>query len=480
MKEIKRTLTFDDVLLRPQYSEVLPKETDVRTTLSSRFQMKIPIMSASMDTVTEINMAYNMALNGGVGVIHKNLSMTQQSNMIKQIKNIKNGLYYNIMAFDSSNKISMIKTKVFDEYLDDCIFVTVNGEIVNIVSKEDLENKKIDPSVTLESIGRKKIVFVKDSSSLEEILDTMNQNKLDFMPIVSEVTNGIISVAKRKWLIPYLNSQDPLIDSKERPKVCGAIGVTEDSMERAKMLIAAGADGIIIDCAHGHSKKVIELTREVKKIYPKIFLIVGNVVTASGVHDLYKAGADAVKIGVGPGAICTTRTVSGVGIPQFSAILECAAEARKLNISIIADGGIKNSGDMVKALAAGADAIMLGSLLAGCDESPSIRVMHNNQIYKQYRGMGSIAAMKAGSSDRYGQDGIKKLVAEGVEGLMPYIGPVKESLYQLVGGLRSGMGYVGAKTLTDLKNNAEFVEQTGIGLKESSTHSIVLLSDQGK
>lgn len=246
------------------------------------------------------------------------------------------------------------------------------------------------------------------------------------------------------------------------------------------MLIAAGADGIIIDCAHGHSKKVIELTREVKKIYPKIFLIVGNVVTASGVHDLYKAGADAVKIGVGPGAICTTRTVSGVGIPQFSAILECAAEAKKLNISIIADGGIKNSGDMVKALAAGADAIMLGSLLAGCDESPSIRVMHNNQIYKQYRGMGSIAAMKAGSSDRYGQDGIKKLVAEGVEGLMPYIGPVKESLYQLVGGLRSGMGYVGAKTLTDLKNNAEFVEQTGIGLKESSTHSIVLLSDQGK
>ena len=477
MKEIEKTLTFDDVLLKPHYSEILPRETIVETNLSNRFKMNIPIMSASMDTVTEINMAYNMAMNGGIGVIHKNLSQNQQSNMIKQIKKIRNGLFWSVMAFEATTKIASIKSKVFDEYLDDCIFVVINGSIVNIVTKEDIENSKLDLNNTLESLPRKKILYATDDTDLKEILNMMNANKIDNLPIVSKESNGIVAVAKRKWLVPFIESTEPLLDTKDRPKVLGAIGVADDSLERAKLLIAAGTDGIIIDCAHGHSKKVIELIKVIKADFPKLFLIAGNVVTKEGVIDLHKAGADAIKIGVGPGAICTTRTVSGVGVPQFSAILETAEAAKKLNISIIADGGIKSSGDMTKALAAGADAVMLGSLLAGCDESPSIKVFHNDKIYKKYRGMGSIAAMKAGSSDRYGQDGIKKLVAEGVEGLMPYIGPVKDTLYQLIGGLRSGMGYLGAIDISALQENASFVEQTGIGLKESSTHSIILVDD---
>ena len=473
MKEIKKALTFDDVLLKPYYSDILPKETDVSVTLSNKFDMNIPIFSASMDTVTEIEMAYNMALNGGVGVIHKNLSISKQSNMIKQIKHIKNGLFWSIMAFEADNKIETIKTKIFDEYLDDCIFVTSNGNIVNIVSKKDLENKKINLSSTLESLPKNKLVLAKDTNSLEDILDMMEDNEVEYVPIISESTNGIIAVAKKKWLIPFLETQNHLLDTKGKLKVFGAVGVTEDSVERVKMLLAAGADGIIVDSAHGHSKKVIDLVKEVKKLFPKIFLIAGNVVTKDAVIELEKAGADAIKVGVGPGAICTTRIVSGVGVPQFSAILECAEAAKKLNISIIADGGIKNSGDITKALAAGADAIMLGSLLAGSDESPSDKVVLNDKVYKQYRGMGSIAAMKAGSSDRYGQEGVKKLVAEGVEGLVAYTGPVKDTLYQLIGGLRSGMGYLGAKTIKKLQENAEFIEQTGNGFKESSPHTII-------
>lgn len=475
MKEIKKALTFDDVLLKPYYSEILPKEAEVNVVLSNKFEMNIPIFSASMDTVTEINMAFNMALNGGVGVIHKNLSITKQANMIKQIKHIKNGLFWSIMAFESSNKIETIKSKIFDEYLDDCIFVTVNGNIVNIVSVEDLENKNVDLNATLESLSRNKLVLAKDTNSLEEILTLMEENNVKYVPVISESSNGIVAVAKKKWLVPYLKAKNQLLDAKGKLKVLGAVGVSEDSLERAKMLIAAGADGIVVDSAHGHSKKVIDLIKDIKRNFPKIFLIAGNVVTKEGVNDLHKAGADVIKVGVGPGAICTTRIVSGVGVPQFSAILECAEAAKKLNISIIADGGIKNSGDITKALAAGADAIMLGSLLAGTDESPSDKVIKNDKIYKQYRGMGSIAAMKAGSSDRYGQEGVKKLVAEGVEGLVPYSGSVKEILYTLIGGLKSGMGYLGAKNIKNLQENAEFIEQSLNGFKESSPHSIINL-----
>ncbi|MDE5841815.1 MAG: IMP dehydrogenase [Malacoplasma sp.] len=478
MKEIKKALTFDDVLLKPHYSEVLPKETEVNVVLSNKFEMNIPVFSAGMDTVTEIDMAFNMALNGGVGVIHKNLSISKQANMVKQIKHIKNGLFWSIMAFESTNKIETIKTKIFDEYLDDCIFVTVNGNIVNIVSVEDLENKKINFDSNLESLPRNKLVLAKDSNSLEEILAMMEENNVNYVPIISESSNGLVAVAKKKWLVPYLEAKNQLLDTKGKLKVLGAVGVAEDSLERAKMLIAAGADGIVIDSAHGHSKKVIDLIKDIKRNFPKIFLIAGNVVAKEGVNDLHKAGADVIKVGVGPGSICTTRIVSGVGVPQFSAILECAEAAKKLNISIIADGGIKTSGDITKALAAGANAIMLGGLLAGSDESPSNKVVRDDKIYKQYRGMGSIAAMKAGSSDRYGQEGIKKLVAEGVEGLVPYTGPVKDTLFNLIGGLRSGMGYLGAKTIEKLQENAEFIEQSFNGLKESSPHSIINLNQK--
>ncbi|MCF0218059.1 MAG: IMP dehydrogenase [Malacoplasma sp.] len=481
MKDIQIALTFDDVLLKPKYSEVLPTEVNVKTSLSKKFNLNIPIMSAGMDTVTELEMAFNMALCGGVGVIHKNLSIAQQANLIKQLKNFKNGFFYSIMAFESNNKIADIKAKIFDQNFDDCILVTDNSAIVNIVSKFDLENIKYDNDTTLNKIPHKKMHFVSESDQLEDILELMQKSNLDYLPVLNESKESIVAIAKKRYLIAYLNNNSNAIyDYDNRLKVCGAVGVDNNSIERIKSLYAANADAIVIDCAHGHSKKVIDLVKDAKKYFPKIFIIAGNVVTKDAVEDLIDAGADAIKVGVGPGSICTTRSVSGVGYPQFSAILECSQIAYKNNVSIIADGGIKTSGDITKALAAGADVVMLGSLLAGCEESPSEKVLYNDKYYKKYRGMGSIAAMKKGSADRYGQAGLKKFVAEGVEGLIPYSGFVKDQIYQLIGGLKSGMGYVGSKSISELQSKAEFVQQTGIGINESKVHSITLVDSKNK
>ena len=478
MKEVKKMLTFDDVLLKPHYSDILPKEVKVNTVISNKFELNIPIISAGMDTVTEIDMAYNMALNGGIGLVHKNLSISQQTNMIKQLKKIKKGLSYSILAFSNTTKIFSIKSVVFNEYVDDCIFVIENNKITNIVTKDKLKDFQYKEDDSLEILERQKIYYADIDSKYEEILNIMNNNKTDYVVLVKN--DNVVAVAKRKLIEAYLEAENPLLDNQGAVKVLAAIGVSDDSLERAKMLILAGADGISIDCAHGHSKKVISLVQQLKKDWPTLFLIAGNVVTKEAVADLAKAGADAIKVGIGPGSICTTRIISGVGVPQFSALLETVEEAKKHNVSIIADGGIKTSGDIVKALAVGSCAVMIGSLVAGCDESPSEKVYLDNVIYKKYRGMGSASAMKAGSADRYGQEGSKKLVPEGIEGLIPYKGPVKDVLFQLIGGLRSGMGYLGASNLYELEKNAEFVQQTGIGLAESNTHSVTIMSNNSK
>ncbi len=475
MKEIKKMLTFDDVLLKPHYSEILPSEVNVNSVLSKNFDLNIPIISAGMDTVTEIEMAYNMALNGGIGTIHKNLSISQQSNMIKQLKKIVNGYSYSIMAFDSSTKIFSVKSMVFNEYIDDCIFVINNNKIVNIVTKEDIEELDFKENDSLESLKVNKIFYADINSKPEDILNMMDNNRVDNVILVSK--DSVVAVAKRKWLKPYLECEIPLLDNNKSVKVLGAIGVSEDSLNRAKSLFLAGVDGIIIDCAHGHSKRVIDLARQIKKDWPTSFVIAGNVVTKEAIRDLAVTKVDAIKVGIGPGSICTTRIISGVGVPQFSAILETVEEAKKYNISIIADGGLKTSGDIVKALAAGANAVMIGSLIAGCEESPSEKVYLDGKVYKKYRGMGSASAMKAGSADRYGQESLKKFVPEGIEGLITYKGHLKDTLYSLVGGLKSGMGYMGAKNLYELEQNAEFIQQTGIGLTESNTHSVSILSN---
>lgn len=480
MKDIKQMLTFDDVLLKPHYSNVLPKEVNVETIISNKFKLNIPIMSASMDTITEINMAYNMAINGGIGVIHKNLSINQQSNMIKQLKKIKNGYSYSVLAFDVKTKAFTIWSKIFNEFVDDYIFITKDEKIAGFLTKDDLQNFNFDDNQTLESYiyQNQKIIYGDYYDSPINIYNLMNTYKINYVPLVDN--KKIVAIAKRKWLEPFFDSENALLDKNGFVKVLGAIGVGENSIDRAEKLIEAKADGIVIDCAHGHSQKVIDLIKEIKAKYPNIFLIAGNVVTKEAIKDLANAKVDAIKVGIGPGSICTTRIISGVGVPQFSAILETVEEAKKHNISIIADGGIKTSGDIVKALAAGASAIMVGSLVAGCDESPSDKVYLDNKIYKKYRGMGSMSAMKAGSADRYGQEGAKKLVAEGIEGLIEYKGALKDTLFQLVGGLRSGMGYLGAKNLKELETNAEFIQQTAIGLKESNAHSVTIISDNKK
>lgn len=478
MKEIKEMLSFDDVLLKPHYSECLPKEVSLKTNLTKNFEINLPIISAGMDTVTEIDMAYAMAMNGGVGSIHKNLTITQQANMISQIKKTINGVCKWITTCDANQTIGEIRNLILNEQKDDCIFVIENKKIKSLVTKGVLKNKNFSDNEKMGSIEMERaLVSASVKSSPKDLLNIMKNNNIDYLPLFDE-NKKICAVSKKRFLKHFVNTEDLINLWNVSPKVFGAIGVTEDAMERALKLHEANVDGIIIDCAHGHSKKVLELTTKIKNTIPSVLLIVGNVVTKEGVRDLKNAGADVIKVGIGPGSICTTRIISGVGVPQFSAILETVEEADKLKIKIIADGGIRTSGDIVKALAAGACSVMIGSLVAGCDESPSSKVIFDNKTYKKYRGMGSISAMEAGSRDRYGQEGQKKLVPEGIEGLIPYKGPLKEILFQMSGGLRSGMGYLGARNLNELKENAIFVKQTNIGLKESHSHSVIITSEQ--
>lgn len=469
-KIIGEGITFDDVLLVPAYSEVIPNEVNLETKLTNKIQLNIPLMSASMDTVTEYRMAIAMARQGGIGIIHKNMSIEQQAEEVDKVKRSENGVITDPFFLSQDHTIRDAE-ELMAKFRISGVPITENGRLVGIITNRDLKfetdfSKKIKESMTSENL-----VTAREGISLDEAKEILRKSRKEKLPIVDENFNlkGLITIKDIEKNIKY---PDAAKDSHGRLLCGAAVGATPDILTRVDELVKAHVDCIVVDTAHGHSANVIRTFRMVKEKYPDLQVIAGNVATASATRALIESGVDAVKVGIGPGSICTTRVVAGIGVPQITAVMNCYEEAAKHNIPIIADGGIKYSGDITKAIAAGANVVMLGSILAGCDESPGAFELYQGRKYKVYRGMGSIAAMENGSKDRYFQENAKKLVPEGVEGRVAYKGTVEDTIFQLIGGLRSGMGYCGAPTIQDLKEKGEFVKISAASLKESHPHDI--------
>ena len=467
---IKTAYTFDDVLLVPNKSEILPNEVSLKTKLTKKISLNIPLMSASMDTVTESKMAIAMAREGGIGIIHKNMTIAEQAMEVDRVKRQENGVITDPIFLNEDNTVKQA-LELMAKYIISGVPVTRGTKLVGIITNRDIVfetnyDKKINEVMT-----KSPLITAKEGTTLEEALEILKKHKIEKLPLVDDENNlkGLITIKDIEKAKAYPNAAK---DSKGR-LLCGAsVGITNDMMERVEALVKANVDVITLDTAHGHSKGVIEGVRKIKSVYPELQIIAGNIATAEAVRDLVEAGADCVKVGIGPGSICTTRVVAGVGVPQLTAVMDCVEEGRKYGVPVIADGGLKYSGDIVKALAAGAQVCMMGSMLAGCEESPGETEIYQGRTYKVYRGMGSLAAMEKGSSDRYFQNGTKKFVPEGVEGRVAYKGPVADTLFQLLGGIKSGMGYLGAPTLDDLYENAKFVVQTSSGIRESHPHDI--------
>ena len=466
---IKTAYTFDDVLLVPNKSEILPNEVSLKTKLTKKISLNIPLMSASMDTVTESKMAIAMAREGGIGIIHKNMTIAEQAMEVDRVKRQENGVITDPIFLNEDNTVKQA-LELMAKYRISGVPVTRGTKLVGIITNRDIVfetnyDKKINGVMT-----KSPLITAKEGTTLEEALEILKKHKIEKLPLVDDENNlkGLITIKDIEKAKAYPNAAK---DSKGR-LLCGAsVGITNDMMERVEALVKANVDVITLDTAHGHSKGVIEGVRKIKSVYPELQIIAGNIATAEAVRDLVEAGADCVKVGIGPGSICTTRVVAGVGVPQLTAVMDCVEEGRKYGVPVI-DGGLKYSGDIVKALAAGAQVCMMGSMLAGCEESPGETEIYQGRTYKVYRGMGSLAAMEKGSSDRYFQNGTKKFVPEGVEGRVAYKGPVADTLFQLLGGIKSGMGYLGAPTLDDLYENAKFVVQTSSGIRESHPHDI--------
>lgn len=470
MKEIKKALTFEDILLIPAYSEVLPKEVDIKTKLTKNITLNSPFVSAAMDTVTEHRAAISMARMGGIGIIHKNMDTSAQINEVKKVKKSESGVINDPIYIQADRTLADAKL-ITDNYKISGVPVVDNyGKLIGILTNRDTRFETDLSKKVGEVMTKAPLITAKENTSLEEAKDIMHSHKIEKLPIVNEenILKGLITIKDIQKRIEYPNSNK---DEFGRLRVGAAVGVFQ--VERARALAEAGVDVVVLDSAHGHSLNVIKTIELIKK-QVSIDLIVGNVVTKEATRDLINAGADGIKVGIGPGSICTTRIVAGVGMPQISAILDCASEAKKYNIPIIADGGIKYSGDVAKAIALGASSVMIGSLLAGCEESPGDLVIYQGRQYKSYRGMGSIGAMTAGSSDRYFQEGVAhdKLVPEGIEGRVPYRGKIADIIFQLEGGLRSSMGYLGSKDIQNLWEKVEFVEITSAGLRESHVHDV--------
>ena len=467
---IKTAYTFDDVLLVPNKSEILPNEVSLKTKLTKKISLNIPLMSASMDTVTESKMAIAMAREGGIGIIHKNMTIEEQAIEVDRVKRQENGVITDPIFLNEDNTVRQA-LELMAKYRISGVPVTRGTKLVGIITNRDIVfetnyDKKINEVMT-----KSPLITAKEGTTLEEALEILKKHKIEKLPLIDDDNNlkGLITIKDIEKAKAYPNAAK---DSKGR-LLCGAsVGITNDMMERVEALVKANVDVITLDTAHGHSKGVIEGVRKIKSVYPELQIIAGNIATAEAVRDLVEAGADCVKVGIGPGSICTTRVVAGVGVPQLTAVMDCVEEGRKYGVPVIADGGLKYSGDIVKALAAGAQVCMMGSMLAGCEESPGETEIYQGRTYKVYRGMGSLAAMEKGSSDRYFQNGTKKFVPEGVEGRVAYKGPVADTLFQLLGGIKSGMGYLGAPTLDDLYENAKFVVQTSSGIRESHPHDI--------
>lgn len=474
-KILKQAYTFDDVLLVPNRSEVLPREVSLGTNLTKKIKLNIPLMSASMDTVTESKMAIAIAREGGIGIIHKNMSIEEQASEVDKVKRQENGVITDPFYLSPENSISDAMD-LMGKYRISGVPITVHGKLVGIITNRDIVFEKDFSKKISEVMTKDNLITAAEDTTIEEAKNILKTHKIEKLPLVDKDFNlrGLITIKDIEKVKKFPQSAK---DDKGRLLCGAAVGVTHDMMERVDALVKAGVDVITLDTAHGHSKGVIDSVKTIKKKYPKLQIIAGNVAVPEAVRDLAEAGADCVKVGIGPGSICTTRIISGVGVPQLTAVMDCAEEAKKIGIPIIADGGIKYSGDIVKALAAGANVVMLGSLLAGCDEAPGEVEMYQGRSYKVYRGMGSLAAMACGSKDRYFQEGNKKLVPEGVEGRVPFRGYVSETLFQLVGGIRSGMGYLGAKNIEELYEKATFVVQSSAGLKESHPHDIVITKE---
>ena len=469
-KLIGEGITFDDVLLVPAFSEVIANDVDTRTRLTNKIQLNIPLMSASMDTVTEHRMAIAMARQGGIGIIHKNMSIEEQAEEVDKVKRSENGVITDPFLLSPEHTIQDADD-LMAKYRISGVPITEGTKLVGIITNRDLKfetdfSKKIKESMTSEGL-----VTAKEGITLEEAKQILGKARKEKLPIVDDDFNlkGLITIKDIEKQIKYPNAAK---DDQGR-LLCGAgVGITADVLDRVQALVNAHVDVIVVDSAHGHSANVLRVVRMVKDKFPDLQVIAGNVATGAGAKALIEAGADCVKIGIGPGSICTTRVVAGIGVPQITAIMSAYEEAKKAGIPIIADGGIKYSGELTKAIAAGADVCMLGSMLAGCDESPGDFELYQGRKYKVYRGMGSLAAMENGSKDRYFQTNAKKLVPEGVEGRVAYKGTVEDTIFQMMGGLRSGMGYCGAKDIKTLQETGEFVKISAASLKESHPHDI--------
>lgn len=467
---IKTAYTFDDVLLVPNKSEILPNEVSLKTKLTKKISLNIPLMSASMDTVTESKMAIVMAREGGIGIIHKNMTIEEQAIEVDRVKRQENGVITDPIFLNEDNTVRQA-LELMAKYRISGVPVTRGTKLVGIITNRDIVFETNYDKTLDEVMTKSPLITAKEGTTLEEALEILKKHKIEKLPLIDDDNNlkGLITIKDIEKAKAYPNAAK---DSKGR-LLCGAsVGITNDMMERVEALVKAKVDVITLDTAHGHSKGVIEGVRKIKSVYPELQIIAGNIATAEAVRDLVEAGADCVKVGIGPGSICTTRIVAGVGVPQLTAVMDCVEEGRKYGVPVIADGGLKYSGDIVKALAAGAQVCMMGSMLAGCEESPGETEIYQGRTYKVYRGMGSLAAMEKGSSDRYFQNGTKKFVPEGVEGRVAYKGPVSDTIFQLLGGIKSGMGYLGAPTLDNLYENAKFVVQTASGIRESHPHDI--------
>ena len=464
-------LTFDDVLLRPAKSDVLPRDVDTSTNLTKRIQLNIPIMSAGMDTVTESKMAIAMAREGGIGIIHKNMTIAQQAEEVDKVKRSESGVITDPIYLTAEHPIYDAEAIMAKYRISGVPIVDNDKHLVGILTNRDLRFEKNFSRLIGEVMTRDNLVTAPVGTTLEQAKEILQSHKVEKLPIVDEkyILRGLITIKDIEKAKQYPNAAK---DVHGRLLVGAAVSVGHDTYERTAKLVEAGVDVIIVDTAHGHSQGVISTVKKLREEYPELNIIAGNVATGEATKDLIEAGADAVKVGIGPGSICTTRVVAGIGVPQISAIYDCASVAREYGIPIIADGGIKYSGDITKAIAAGADAVMIGSLLAGTEESPGEIEIYQGRSFKVYRGMGSIAAMKSGSSDRYFQEQNKKLVPEGIEGRVAYRGMLSEIIFQLIGGLRAGMGYCGTRNVSELQTNTRFIRITGAGLRESHPHDV--------
>jgi len=475
---IPEGLTFDDVLILPAFSDVLPTEVDIKTVLTPTIHLNIPLISAAMDTVTESKTAIVMAQEGGIGIIHKNMTIEEQALEVDKVKKSESGMIIDPITMRPDQKIYEAM-EVMSRYRISGVPITKNGKLLGILTNRDLRFEK-DLDKNIETVMTKdNLITVSEGTTLEDAKEILHKNRIEKLLVVDKEMNlkGLITVKDIEKMRKYPNSCK---DSLGRLRVGAAVGVGEDMEERVNALIKASVDVIVIDSAHGHSKAVIEAVKNIKKNHPDCALIGGNVATKEGALALIEAGVDAIKVGVGPGSICTTRVIAGIGVPQLTAIMECSSVAKKYSVPLIADGGIKFSGDITKAIAAGADSVMIGNLFAGTDESPGEIVLYQGRSYKVYRGMGSLEAMKEGSKDRYFQEDIKvegKLVPEGIEGRVPYRGSLSFSIHQLIGGLKAGMGYAGVKNIEELQKKAKFVRITSSGLKESHVHDVIITKE---